>query len=561
MSGLFPGSNVVFDAIVVGSGSTGGWAAKELTEAGLKVALLEAGPDLDPKREFNEHLASYEIKYRGQSPEIRSTRPIQSRNYACMEYNWKWYVNDYENPYTTAPNKPVNWFRLRVLGGRSLVWGRQSYRMSDLDFKAASHDGYGDDWPISYSDAAPWYDKVEQFVGISGAAETVPQLPDGKFLPPMALTCGETALRRAIKRKWGRTLTIGRAANLTVPLNGRAPCHYCGPCERGCMTLSYFNSPTTTIAAARATGNLTLFTDAVVSHVIHDMNSGRATGVRFVHRETRQWRELRARTVVLCAQSMESVRILLNSANRQYPNGLGNSSGVLGRYLMDHVTGFGASGIMPELETRPWAGPPLRPNGIYIIRFRNVKDRDPNFLRGYGYQGSSRAQFGFEADGFGKEYKAAVKQGVYSISIGGFGECLARWDNYVELDKNVVDAWGIPALHINASYGENEEKLTRQMTIDAAEMLEAAGAKNVRVHARMDPFGHAIHEVGVARMGTDPKKSVLNPYCQSHDIRNLFVMDGSCFLSTGCQNPTLTMMALTARSCDYLIRQASKNAI
>jgi choline dehydrogenase-like flavoprotein len=555
------GSRELFDAIVVGSGATGGWAAKELTEGGLRVALVEAGRMLVPEQDFTEHLAPYQIKYRGFSPEITRTRPIQSRCYACMEYNYEWFVNDYESPYTTAPDKPVNWFRLRILGGRSLVWGRQSYRLSDLDFKAASHDGYGDDWPLSYKELAPRYDKAERFVGVSGAQEGVPQLPDGQFQPPMAMTCGEQALRQAAQEKFGRTLTIGRTANLTAPLNGRAPCHYCGPCERGCITHSYFNSPTTTIAAAQATGRLTLFTDAVVSQVTMDPVALRATGVRYVHRLSRETRELRGKVVVLCAQSLESCRILFNSAQRQFPNGLANSSGVLGHYLMDHVTGFGASGVMPAFEARPWAGPPRRPNGIYVIRFRNVKDREADFIRGYGYQGGAGADFKFAAEGYGGRFKETVRRGEYGAGLGGFGECLARWENYCEPDQNVVDAWGVPALRIHAGYSENEEKLGRQMAVDAAEMLEAAGAKNIHLDNTINPFGHAIHEVGVARMGNDPKKSVLNKHCQSHDVRNLFVMDGSSFVSSGCQNPTLTMMALVCHSCDYLLKQARKGEI
>ena len=561
MARAIPDSKEVFDVIVVGSGATGGWAAKELTEAGLRVALVEAGRNLVPEKDFTEHVLPYQVKYRGRSPEIIRTRPIQSRCYACMEYNYEWFVNDHENPYTTPPDKPFNWFRLRILGGRSLVWGRQSYRLSDLDFKAASRDGYGDDWPISYAELAPWYDKVEQFVGISGAAEGMPQLPDSKFLPPMPMTCGEIMLRKAVKEKFGRVVTIGRAAHLTVPLNGRAPCHYCGPCERGCISQSYFNSPSTTIAAARATGRLTLITDAVVSQVTTDLSTGRATGVRYVHRVTRDNRELRGKIVILCAQSLESTRILFNSATRQSPSGLANSSGVLGHYLMDHVTGFGASGIMPMLETRPWAGPPRRPNGIYLMRFRNVTDRHPNFIRGYGYQGGSHAQFSFEAEGFGKQFKEQVKRGEWGISLGGFGECLARWDNYCELDKTLVDAWGIPALRISASYGENELKMGEDMAVAAAEMLETSGAKNIRLQNIIDPFGHAIHEVGTARMGNDPKKSLLNKYCQAHDVKNLFVMDGSCYVSSACQNPTLTMMAIVCHSCSYVIAQLKKGEI
>ncbi len=558
MSSSVPGTREVFDVIVVGSGATGGWAAKELTEGGLRVALVEAGRNLDPRKDFTEHVIPYQIKYRGISSEFAKRRPVQARCYACMEYNYEWFVDDFDNPYTTPPDKPFTWYRLRILGGRSLVWGRQSYRFSDLDFKAASRDGYGDDWPLSYSELSPYYDKVEQFIGVSGATEGLPHLPDGKFLPPMAMTCGEIRLRKAVKEKLGRTVTIGRAAHLTAPLNGRAPCHYCGPCERGCMTRSYFNSPGVTIPPAQATGRLTLITDAIVSHVTTDPGTAKATGVRYVDRVTRDVRELRGRVVVVCAQALESTRILFNSATPRFPKGLANSSGVLGHYLMDHFWGFGASGTMPMLETRPWAGPPQRPNGIYVVRFRNVTDRHPNFIRGYGYQGNSEPEFNFDAEGYGKNFKEQVKRGEYRISLGGFGECLARWENYCELDKNVVDAWGIPVLHISASYGENEVKMGEDMANSAAEMLEAAGAKNIRTDRSINIPGDVIHEVGTCRMGNDPKKSVLNRFNQAHDVKNLFVMDGSSFVSTGCQNPTLNMMALVCRACDYLLDQAKK---
>ncbi|MEW5980332.1 MAG: GMC family oxidoreductase [Acidobacteriota bacterium] len=548
----------VFDAIVVGSGATGGWATKELTEAGLRVCLVEAGRTLDPQLDFTEHVPPYQFKVRCGSPEVRKSRPIQSRCYACIDYTQDWFVNDLENPYTFPADKPFDWFRLRILGGRTLVWGRQVYRLSDLDFKAASHDGYGEDWPISYRELEPWYDKVEEFIGVSGQPEGLANLPDSKFLPPMPMTCGEIVLQKAVKNKFGRTVTIGRVANLTAPLNGRAPCHYCGPCERGCVTRSYFNSPTTTIPAAEATGRLTLVTNAIVSHVTTNLNTGRATGIRYLHRLNREVREIRARTVVLCAQALESVRILFNSSNRQFPSGLANSSGVLGHYLMDHVTGFGARGVMPMLETRPWAGPPRRPNGIYIPRFRNVDDRHPSFIRGYGFQGGSRPQFKFEAQGFGRKFKEAVKQGEWTIGLSGVGECLALWDNYCELDPNVVDAWGIPALRIHASYSENEKKMGEDMASAAAEMLETAGAKSIRLQTSANPYGWATHEVGVARMGNNPKKSVLNKYCQAHDVKNLFVMDGGCFVSSACQNPTLTMMAIVCHSCSFLVDQMKK---
>src|SRR5258708_5754180 len=379
-----------YDAIVVGSGATGGWAAKRLSEAGLKVALLEAGRAVTA-REFTEHIPSYQLKYRNHSPEIVRTRPIQRQCYACMEYNYEWFVNDLENPYSTPPDRPFTWQRLRVLGGRSLVWGRHSYRLSDVDFKAASRDGYDFDWPISYADLAPYYDIVERYVGISGSAETNKMLPDGQFIPPMQISCGEIRLRESMGKKFGRTLTMGRVAILTQPHNGRAPCHYCGPCERGCMTFSYFSSPFTTVKDAVKTGNCTLITDAIVSHVDMNTGSNKAQGVTFVHRTTKEMKQIRGKVVVVCAQALESARILLNSSTREYPKGLANSSGLLGHYLMDHVVGGGASATFDDMKVLPPANPPHRPTGIYLVRFRNTPatGKHPHFILGYGFQRSS----------------------------------------------------------------------------------------------------------------------------------------------------------------------------
>ncbi len=551
-----------YDAIVVGSGATGGWAAKRLAESGMKVALLEAGRAVTPK-EFTEHMPAYRLKYRNDSPEIARTRPVQRQCYACMEYNYEWFVNDLENPYSTPEGRPFTWQRLRILGGRSLVWGRQSYRLSDLDFRAASRDGYGDDWPISYGDLAPYYDIVESYVGISGAAENNEMLPDGKFLPPMQLTCGEARMRERIQAAFGRTLTIGRVAIATQTHNGRAACHYCGPCERGCSTFSYFSSPFTTIKDALKSGNCTLITNAIVSQVNMDNGANRATGVTYVDRVTRETKQVQGKAVVMCAHSLESTRILLNSTTREYPNGLGNSSGALGHYLMDHVVGGGANGTFEDLPADPSANPPHRPNGIYVVRFRNTpaSGKHPHFLRGYGFQGGSHPEFDLGAPGLGAEYKRAVKRGRYRASLGAFGESLARWENFCEIDSNLKDAWGIPALRISMAHGDNEAALMRDAAVTAAEMLEASGAKNIRVTNRLEMPGMAIHEVGTARMGNDPRKSVLNKFNQSHDIKNLFVADGACFVSSACQNPTLTMMAITVRACDYLIESFKRNEI
>lgn len=555
-----------FDVVVVGSGASGGWACKRLSEAGLKVALVDAGRP-QPDTNFREHMAPFELKYRNMAREvIRKTRPRQTECYACTEYNYDWFCNDLDEPYTTPDNMPFSWEgRMRVTGGRTNVWARQSYRLSDLDFKAASHDGYGDDWPLNYKDVAPYYDLVEEYVGITGIPEGVFELPDGKFHPPMGLTCAETLFRNRVKEKLGRTVTLGRSANITKPINGRAPCHYCGPCERGCVTHSYFNSAFTTVADALKSGNCTHIPNAMVYKVLMDAAGNRAQGVLYIDRNTREPREVQARVVILCAQSLESVRVLFNSANSQYSNGLANSSGVLGHYLMDHLwVAGGASGEFPELSGKPSLNGPNRPDGIYVIRFQNTKNgpRNPKFLRGYGFQGKGSTGFNLEAPGFGQAYKKAVSEPVNTVQLSGFGECLPRWDNFVEIDPNVKDTFGIPVLSIHMKYGENEAAMIPDMADSAAEMMEATGAKNIKPFTVPDRMpGMSIHEVGIARMGNDPRKSVLNQFQQTHDVKNLFVMDGAGFTSTACQNPTLTIMALCVRSCDYLMGEMKRGNI
>ncbi len=555
-----------YDVIVVGSGASGGWAAKVLAESGIQVLLLDCGrPQSD--RNFNEHLPVYDLKYRNikyrqqVSPIVAKTRPIQGQCYACTEFNYEWFANDHEEPYTTAPGMPYSWFgRLRVVGGRTNVWGRQSYRMSDLDFKAASHDGFGEDWPISYKDVAPYYDIVERYIGVSGMQEGNPVLPDGNFLPPMGLTCTEWRMRDLLKRKFGRTLTIGRCANLTRPMNGRQQCHYCGPCERGCITHSYFNSAFTTVKDALATGKCDLITHAMVFKVLMDSATNRAKGVLYIDRQTRQHKEVYGRVVILAASAMESTRILFNSSTREYPNGLANSSGVLGHYYTDSLKGGGAEGTVPDPPIKPSINGPHRPNGIYIMRFRNLPGgpKMKSFLRGYGFQGGSGVAANLQAPGFGEAYKKAAVETFETFTLLGYGEPLPRYENYVEIDPHVVDAFGIPVLRFHVAWGDNERNLVKDAGEQAAEMLEAAGMKNIKVHQQVHLPGDANHDVGTARMGNDPKKSVLNQFQQTHDIRNLFVMDGSCFNSPGCQNPTLTIMALAVRSCDYLKEEMRK---
>jgi choline dehydrogenase-like flavoprotein len=493
---------------------------------------------------------------------VRKTRPIQMKFDVCNEYTQDWFINDLDEPYTTPSDKPFHWLgRLRMTGGRTNVWGRVSLRFSDADFKAASHDGYGEDWPLSYRDIAPYYDLVEKYVGVTGMVEGLEHLPDGQFQPPMPLTCQESVFRNRVKQTLNRTVTLARSANLTRPINGRGPCHYCGPCERGCVTHSYFNAAFTTVPDALNTGACTLISNAMVHKVLMDPATNRARGLLYIDRVTRQSHELSARAVILCAQSQESVRVLLNSATREYPNGLANSSGVLGHYLTAHVRSGGGSGDFPTLGGKPTLGAPVKPVGIYVARFRNLKGEPPykKFIRGFGYEGESNLDFNWGAPGFGAAYKQAVLEPRGSLNVTGFGEVLPRWDNFVEIDASVKDAYGIPVLKIHMSDGENERAMIRDMGDSAGEMLEAAGAKNIRTYAHPSAPRWALHEAGIARMGTDPKKSVLNQFQQSHDIKNLFVMDASGFTSNPCQNPTLTIMALCVRSCDYLMGELKRS--
>jgi choline dehydrogenase-like flavoprotein len=548
-----------YDAIVVGSGITGGWAAKELTEKGLETLVLEAGGPVDPSRDYVEHVAPWEVKFRGMGDlrKQKAEQYVQRECYACDEWASKFFVNDIENPYTTDPGKPFLWIRGRQVGGRSITWGRQSYRWSDLDFEANLRDGIAVDWPIRYRDIAPWYDYVEEFIGVTGQAEGLPQLPDGKFLPPMEMTCAEQTVKEAIAKNFAgeRMMTIGRSAVLTRPHNGRAPCHFCGPCHRGCSSRSYFSSLNATLPVARKTGKMTLRPYSVVHSLVFSPKTGSVTGVRVIDGQTKQTLEFHGKVVFLCASALESARLLLNSTSTEFSTGLANSSGQVGRNLMDHVMGGGAKAEIPGHDDRTQEG--RRPNGIYVPRFRNVKQKHADFLRGYGFQGGGYRedwQRAIELTGFGPEFKSMLKRpGPWQFDLYGFGECLPNSANYIELDKDKTDAWGVPALRIHCAFGENERAILKDMSVTAAEMLSAAGARNIETYIENNAPGLTIHEMGTARMGRDPKTSVLNAHNQAHDVKNLFVTDGACMTSSACVNPSLTYMALTARACDYAV--------
>src|SRR6266850_1944725 len=548
-----------YDAIVVGSGITGGWAAKELTEKGLETLVLEAGRPIEPTKDYVEHVPVWHKRFREMGDRNRFNReqPVQQKCGALDELNSKFFVNDKQNPYTTDEAKPFMWIRGRQVGGRSIIWGRQTYRWSDLDFEANLRENVGVDWPIRYQDIAPWYDYVEDFVGISGQAEGLPQLPDSKFLPPMEMSCAELVVKDAIAKHFPgeRMMTMGRCAILTQPHRGRAACHYCGPCARGCITRSYFSSLNSTLPAAQATGKLTLRPHSVVHSLVFDPKSRKVSGVRVIDGQTHQAIEFRGRVIFLCASALESARILLNSTSTEFPNGLANSSGELGHNLMDHCMGGGARGRIPGNEDRTTLG--NRPNGIYVPRFRNVKQKHPSFVRGYGFQGGGWRQTwarGMDMPGYGADFKRTLKTpGPWNFTFYGFGECLPNHENFIELDKQRVDAWGVPVLKIHAQWRDNERALLKDMSITAAEMLSAAGAHEIEPFVEDNAPGLTIHEMGTARMGRDPKTSVLNAHNQAHDVKNLFVTDGACMASSSCVNPSLTYMALTARACDFAV--------
>ena len=557
-----------YDAIVVGTGISGGWAAKELTEKGLKTLVLDRGRMV----RHGEYPTTTEDPWDlpdGNRPTAKDLerQPKQARTgYVVTPASRHWFVDDIDNPY--EEDYRFDWIRGYHVGGRSIMWGRQSYRWSEMDFEGNAKDGVAVDWPIRYADIAPWYDHVETFIGVSGQAENLAQLPDGKFLPPMELNCVEQEFQGKLKDKFGRAMTIGRAAHLTGPLTHdqspqRSTCRYRNMCIRGCPFGAYFSSNASTLPAAQKTGNMTLVPNAIVYEVIYDEKKGKATGVRVLDAETGAQTDYFAKVIFLCASAFGSTHIMLNSISKRFPNGFGNDSDQLGRNIMDHHLGSGASATVDGFDDRYYFG--RRPNGFYIPRYRNVGKDKRDYLRGFGYQGgASRA--GWSDLQNSSELSEALKKkaqdpGPWTIGMGGFGEILPYHDNRVTLDHSKKDKFGLPVLRFDARLRDNELRMRKDMINDAAEMLEAAGYRNVRIVDEDYGIGLGIHEMGTARMGRDPKTSVLNAHNQVHACKNVFVTDGSCMTSSACQNPSLTYMALTARAVDHAVEELKRKNI
>ncbi len=552
----------VFDAIVVGSGISGGWAAKELTEKGLKVLLLERGEDIPHVSGYtsaNKH--PWEFPHRGgKTQEMVKAYPVLNRDYPLNETNLNYWTNEKDCPY--VEKKRFDWFRGYHVGGRSLMWGRQSYRWSDIDFEANAKEGIAVDWPIRYKDIAPWYDYVEGFAGISGSKEGLEVLPDGNFQPPMELNCVEKDVAAKIKDhyKGQRHLFIGRVANLTKPLPGRTQCQFRNKCWLGCPFGAYFSTQSSTLPAAQATGNLTLQTNAIVTKVIYNKDTQKATGVEVIDALTSKTTEYKAKVIFLCASAFNSTWVLFNSATDIWPGGLGSSSNELGNNAMDHHFRVSASGLVEGYDDKYYFG--RRPTGFYIPRFRNIHGEKRDYLRGFGYQGAASRQ-GWNRNiaelSIGAELKEALTEpGPWTVGMTAFGETLPYHENKISLTNEVKDNWGLPVLAMDCEIKENELKMRKDMANDGAEMLEAAGLKNVRANDGEYGYGMGIHEMGTARMGRDPKTSVLNANNQVWDCKNVFVTDGACMTSASCVNPSLTYMALTARAADFAVKELKK---
>ena len=561
-------SNEVFDAIVVGTGISGGWAAKELCENGLKTLVLERGRMVTHIQDYpTANLDPWDMPNNGDlTPEQKSRQEKQARTgYTVRAESSHWFVDDVTHPYNET--KRFDWMRGYHVGGRSIMWGRHSYRWSDLDFEANAKDGIAVDWPVRYKDIAPWYDRVEEYIGVSGENPGLSQLPDGKFEPMMQLNCVEQHFREQVAEQFeGRVVTAGRVAHITSDkkYDGRSKCQFRNRCIRGCPFGGYFSSVSSTLPAAERTGNMTLRANSIVHEVIYDAATGKASGVKVIDRETKESMVFNAKIVFLCASSMASSAILMQSKSERFPNGLGNDSDQLGRNIMDHQLGVGANGTFDGFEDKYYKG--RKPNGVYIPRFRNLDtDTKKDYLRGFGYQGGASRGNWEEAiaeHAFGKDLKESVlKPGGWSMGIMGFGEVLPYEENRFTLDYENLDEWGLPTLTFDAEFKDNEWKMREDMKAQAVAMLEQAGFKNVNAYDNPGALGLGIHEMGTARMGRDPKTSVLNGYNQVHTCPNVFVTDGSFMTSASCVNPSLTYMAFTARAANYAAEQLKKGLL
>jgi choline dehydrogenase-like flavoprotein len=556
-----------YDAIVIGSGISGGWAAKELTEKGLKVLMLERGRNFEHIKDYKTAgKSSWDYPHRGAATLAqRRERPVISRDWAAygtaaQEHIIDYWANEKDCPYVEI--KPFTWWRSYQLGGRSILWGRQSYRWSDLDFEANAKEGIAIDWPVRYKDLTPWYDYVERFAGISGSKEGLPHLPDGQFMPPMELNCVEKDVAQRLKEKYNnqRHLIIGRVANITQPLPGRTQCQFRNRCWEGCPFGAYFSTQSSTLPAATKTGNLTVRPFSIVTKIIYDRNTQRATGVEVLDAETNKTYTFNSKIVFLNASALNSAWVLMNSATEIWPDGLGSSSGELGHNVMDHHYMLGAQGKVEGYFDKYYYG--KRANGFYIPRFVNMNGDKRDYLRGFGYQGSASRQ-GWAREiaemNIGGEYKDALcEPGEWGIGATGFGEILPYHENKISLDKKTKDKWGLPVLAMDAELKENELKMRKDIIQEMQAMLDSVGVRNISTWDANYAIGQGIHEMGTARMGRDPKTSVLNGNNQVWDAKNVFVTDGACMTSSACQNPSLTYMALTARAADFAVGELKK---
>ncbi|GLR19630.1 GMC oxidoreductase [Portibacter lacus] len=568
---------VTYDAIVVGSGISGGWAAKELAEKGLKTIVLERGRKVEHIVDYTTaSMEKWDFKGNTERPTQEQLKDyeVQARSgYTVNQGHSHWFVKDTEHPFVEV--KPFNWMRGYHLGGRSITWGRQSYRLSEMDFEANAKDGTAVDWPIRYADMKPWYDYVETHIGVSGQNEGLAQLPDGKYLPPMEMNCVEQKFKKGVAGNFGgRMVTMGRTAHLTGQLSHnktskRGQCQFRNRCMRGCPYGAYFSSLSSTLPVAEQTGNLTIVCNSIVAGVIYDPETNKAKGVRVIDALTKETREVYAKIIFLNASAIATASILLNSKSERFPNGLGNDSGELGHNIMDHHLGVGARGEFEGFQDKYYKG--RRPNGVYVPRFRNIDNASmrKDYIRGFGYQGGASREGWYKVVKemkLGKELMESLQTpGYWTMGIMGFGECLPDHRNKMFLDEDNLDPFGMPMIHIDAEWQENELIMRNDMATSAAEMLEAAGAKNVSTYETINnndkknrAMGIGIHEMGTARMGRDPKTSVLNKYNQIHACQNVYITDGAAMTSAGCQNPSLTYMALTARAADHAVSELKK---